>query len=272
MKLLNKICSYWHDCIKNEDVLENDISLDAHSKAFLYPFDSDQFIFQRKDVRAKIADEKINTFASAKTEELDLFYGYPLLFYRDPKTNKDLVAPLLIIRVRIEHDGDSVYLSKNEPHPVCGVQALTKLGLRTEEIANINQTVEDLFTINVNVNEQKLAAQVLKIIKKETDISINEDIEPSRLSNSKKLANGMVAGLYNKSIIFTGETTVFNIHLIKDLLELKSRNDLEKTALSFFSEPCTVGIQNEIVPILPFPANEYQIKSIQEIFKQSLSV
>ena len=48
MNILNKICSYWYDCIKNEDILEGDISINARSKAILYPFDEDPFIFQKK--------------------------------------------------------------------------------------------------------------------------------------------------------------------------------------------------------------------------------
>ena len=272
MNLLNKICSYWYDCIKNEDVLEKDISINVRSRAILYPFDDDPFIFRKKDTRVKITDEKLNTFASAKTEGLEFFYGYPLLFYRDQRADKDLVAPLFIIKVKFEHDENGSYLSKDESRPICGIQALTKLGLRTEEIANINQSVENLFASNPNIDEQELATQVLEIIKKETDISINEDIKPSQLSNSKKLTKEMTAGLYNKSLIFAGETTVFNIHLVKDLLELKGRDDLEKTSLSFFSAPRTADVQNEIIPILPFPSNEYQITAIQDIFKHSLSV
>jgi hypothetical protein len=64
----------------------------------------------------------------------------------------------------------------------------------------------------------------------------------------------------------------FIIHLVKDLLELKGRDDLEKTSLSFFSAPQTADVQNEIIPILPFPSNEYQITAIQDIFRHSLSV
>lgn len=272
MNLLNKICSYWYECIKNEDVLEKDISINVRSKAILYPFDDDPFIFRKKDTRVKITDEKLNAFASAKTEGLEFFYGYPLLFYRDQIADKDLVAPLFIIKIKFEHDEKGAYLSKDESHPICGIQALTKLGLRTEEIANINQSVENLFNGNPNVDEQELAVQAMEIIKKEATISINEEINPFQLSNSKKLTKEMSAGLYNKSLIFAGETTVFNIHLVKDLLELKSRGDLEKTSLSFFSAPRTADIENEIVPILPFPSNEYQITAIQDIFRHSLSV
>lgn len=274
MNLLNTICSYWYECIKNEDVLEKDISINVRSRAVLYPFDDDPFIFRKKGAHVKITDEKLNTFASGKSEGLEFFYGYPILYYQDVDRGKkvDKVAPLLIIKIKFDKEGEHLFLSKDEARPVCGIQALTKLGLRTEEIANINQSVENLFVSNPNIDEQELAVQVLEIIKKETNISINEDIKPSQLSNSKKLTKEMTAGLYNKSLIFAGETTVFNIHLVKDLLELKSRNDLDKTSLSFFSAPHSADVQSEVIPILPFPSNEYQITAIQDIFRHSLSV
>lgn len=272
MNLLNTICSYWYECIKNEDVLEKDISINVRSKAILYPFDDDPFIFRKKDTSVKIENEKLNTFASVKTEGLDFFYGYPLLYYRDENTDKQLVAPLFIIKVIFSRDGENLFLSKDESYPVCGIQSLTKLGLRTEEIASINQSIENLFTSNPKIDEKQLAAQALEIIEKEAGVSIIEEINPSQLSNSKKLTKEMSAGLYNKSLIFAGETSVFNIHLIKDLLELKDRNDLEKTSLSFFSTSRTADVESEIMPILPFPSNEYQIAAIQDIFKHSLSV
>ncbi len=272
MNLLNTICSYWYECIKNEDVLEKDISINVRSKAILYPFDNDPFIFRKKDAPVEIEDEKLNKFASEKAEGLEFFYGYPLLYYRDEKTDKHLVAPLFIIKVKFSRDGKNLFLSKDDPYPVCGIQSLTKLGLRTEEIASINQSIENLFTNDPAIDGRGLAIQALEIIKKETEISFNEEIDPTQLSNSKKITKEMLAGLYNKSLIFAGETTVFNIHLIKDLLELKDRNDLEKTSLSFFSTPRTANIESEIIPVLPFPSNEYQITAIQDIFKHSLSV
>lgn len=272
MNLLNTICSYWYECIKNEDVLEKDISINARSKAILYPFDDDPFIFRKKDTPVKINNEKLNTFASVKAEGLEFFYGYPLLYYRDDRTDKQLVAPLFIIKVKFSRESENLLLSKDESYPVCGIQALSKLGLRTEEIASINQSIENLFTGDPKNDEHQLATQALEIIEKEAGISIIEEINPSQLSNSKKLTKEMSAGLYNKSLIFAGETTVFNIHLIKDLLDLKSRNDLEKTSLSFFSASRTADVENEIIPILPFPSNEYQITAIQDIFKHSLSV
>jgi len=272
MNLLNTICSYWYECIKNEDVLEKDISINVRSKAILYPFDNDPFVFSKKNIPVKVVNEKLSKFASIKAEGLEFFYEYPLLYYRDEKTDKQLVAPLFIIKVKFNRGEKNLFLSKDESYPVCGIQALTKLGLRTEEIASINQSIENLFASNPKKDERQLATQALEIIEKEAGVSIIEEINPSQLSNSKKLTKEMSAGLYNKSLIFAGETTVFNIHLIKDLLDLKGRNDLEKTALSFFSASRTADVENEIMPILPFPSNEYQITAIQDIFKHSLSV
>lgn len=272
MNLLQTLCSYWYECIKNEDVLEKDISINVRSKAILYPFDDDPFIFRKKDDPLKIENEKLNTFAATKTEGLEFFYGYPLLYYRDDKIDKQLVAPLFIIRVKFNYNGRDLFLSKDEQYPVCGIQALTKLGLRTEEIANINQSIENLFISNLKVDEQQLCNEALNIIKKETGILIIEEINPAQLSNSKKLTKEMSAGLYNKSLVFAGETTVFNIHLIKDLLDLKGKNNLENTSLSLFVDSHTTDNEKEITPVLPFPSNEYQIAAIQDIFKHSLSV
>ncbi len=272
MNLLNKICAYWYECIKNEDILEKDISINVRSKAILYPFDDDPFIFDKKDNPIKIDDPKLHSFANDRAEGLEFFYGFPLLFYFDTAANKHLVAPLLIIKVRFNRNGNSLFLFKDEPLPVCGIQALSKLGLRTEEIADINQSIETLFLSNTNLDRKYFADKALEIIQKEVGLSIKEEINPSQLTNSKKLSKDMTPGLYNKSMIFAGESSIFNIHLIKDLWELKNRNDLEKTSLSFFIKPCTTDTKNEIIPILPFPSNEYQLSAIQDIFRHSLSV
>lgn len=127
MNLLQTLCSYWYECIKNEDVLEKDIPINVRSKAILYPFDDDPFVFKKKDVSVKIENEKLNTFATTKTEGLEFYYGYPLLYYRDDKTDRQLVAPLFIIKVKFNRDGRDLFLSKDEQYPVCGIQALSKL-------------------------------------------------------------------------------------------------------------------------------------------------
>lgn len=272
MDLLKQLCSYWYECIKNEDALGKDISINVRTKAILYPFDDDPFIFKKKDILVKVENERLHSFATTKAEGLEFFYGYPLLYYQDYKTNKPLVAPMFIIKVIFNRDKNGLFLTKDEQYPVCGIQALTKLGLRTEEIANINHLVRKLFVVDANMSEKQLCANVLKIIEKEADISVAEEINPLKLSNSKRLTKSTTAGLYNKSLIFVGDTTVYNIHLIKDLMDLKSKNDLSDTSLSFFLNSFLTDVEKEITPILPFPSNEYQIAAVKDIFKYSLSV
>jgi len=274
MNLLNKICSYWYECIKNEDVLEKDISINVRTKAILYPFDNDPFVFNLKNKSIDIKGDKLAHFAIAKTEGFDFFYGFPLLFYFDERMENYLVAPLFIMKVKFIHEGDTLTLSKDDIYPVCGIQALTRLGLRTEEIADINQSIEQLFAKSINVSSRELVKKSLEIIQKEAELSIIEEIDPDILSNSKKFEKKMKPGIYNKSLVFTGETSIFNIHLIKDLLELKDRGDLGESSLAFFdgSSQADVTPEDKKIPVLPFPSNEYQITAIQDIFKHSLSV
>lgn len=272
MGILNTICAYWYDCIRNEDVLEKDISINVRTRAILYPFDNDPFIFRKNDPQIKIEDEKINNFALSKAEGLDFYYGYPLLYYFDQKNDKQLVAPLFIIKVKFQRESGKLFLTKDEKFPVCGMQAFSKLGLRTEEIANINQSIQDIFVSSPDINENALLNEIMKVVLDETEISFNEELNPNKLSNSEKITEEMTAGVYNKSIIFTGDATEYNMHLIKDLLDLKDKNDLESTSLSFFHTLPSADIETKIDPVLPFPSNEYQIAAIQDIFKHSLSV
>ena len=101
MELLNSIVAYWYDCIKNEDILEKDISINVRSKAVLYPFDNDPFIFDGKENLVLVSeDEKLTTFSEyITTQGYEPYYGYPILFYFDGESKKYLVAPLFIIKV-----------------------------------------------------------------------------------------------------------------------------------------------------------------------------
>ncbi|MFQ6069854.1 MAG: AAA domain-containing protein [Candidatus Aminicenantales bacterium] len=273
MKELNRIIAYWYDCIKNEDILEKDISINVRSKAVLYSFDNDPFIFDRRKRLVSVSgDEKLTTFSDyISTQGYESYYGYPILFYFDDETKKHLIAPLFIIRVKFIRENQELYLQKDERNPTCGIQAFSRLGFRTEEIADISQSLEKQFRSNFS-KKRNLAEECLEIIQKEAEIQINEPIDPNRLTNSKKLSRNMTQGLYNKSLVFAGENTVYNINLLKDLLELKEKNDLDRTALSFILEkvPSVRGVEK--IPILPFPSNEYQVKALQDIFQNKLSV
>lgn len=237
MEQLNKIIGYWYDCIKNEDILEKDISINVRSKAVLYPCDNDQFIFDRKEKLVLVSgDEKLTTFSEyISTQGHEAYYGYPILFYFNDKSKKYLIAPIFIIKVKFIREKQQLYLQKDEQTPTCGIQAFSKIGFRTEEIADISQSLEKLFRSDLS-NSRNMAEKCLEVIQKEAEIQINELIDPDRLTNSKKLSKSMRPGLYNKSLVFAGENTVYNIHLLQDLLELKEKNDLDETALSFIIE------------------------------------
>jgi len=273
MEGLNKIIAYWYDCIKNEDILEKDISINVRSKAVLYPFDNDPFVFNRKENLILVSgDEKLTTFSEyIITQGYEPYYGYPILFYFDDESKKYLIAPLFIIKVKFIRKNQNLYLQKDEQAPTCGIQAFSRVGFRTEEIADISQSLERLFRSELS-NSENLVEKCLEAIQKEAEIQINEPIDPDRLTNSKNLSKNMTSGLYNKSLVFAGENTAYNISLLQDLLELKEKNDLDKTALSFILEkvPSVKGVEQ--IPILPFPSNEYQVRALQDIFQNKLSV
>lgn len=273
---LNNVISYWYDCIKNEDILERDISIHVRSKAVLYPFDTDPFIFDRIDnpiLPILISGhDKLTTFAEyITTRGYESFYGYPILFYFNDNLKRYLVAPLFIIKVKFIRKNRHLYLQKDEQIPTCGIQAFSRLGFRTEEIADISQSLEKLFRNELS-NKKNLAEKCLEVIQKEADIQALETIDPGALTNSRRLSKNATSGLYNKSLIFAGENTVYNVSLLQDLLELTRRKDLVKTALSYILEKVYPVKGNEKVPVLPFPSNEYQVKALEDIFQNRLSV
>lgn len=272
-QLLNKIIAYWYDCIKNEDILEKDISINVRSKAVLYPFDYDPFVFDRREKLVLISgNEKLTTFSEyITTQGYEPYYGYPVLFYFDDDSKKYLIAPLFIIKIKFIRKNRELYLQKDEPNPTCGIQAFTKLGFRTEEIADISQSLEELFKSKL-LDSNNMAKKCLEVIQKETELPFNEPIDPKKLTNSRKISKNMTSGLYNKSLIFAGENTPYNINLLQDLLELKNKSDLDKTALSFILEKLPSIKGYEKIPVLPFPSNEYQVKAFQDIFQNKLSV
>ena len=206
MGLLNKIIAYWYDCIKNEDILEKDISINVRSKAVLYPFDNDPFVFDKKENLIFVSEnEKLTAFSEyITTLGYEPYYGYPILFYFDDNSKKYLIAPLFIIKVKFIKKDGKLYLQKDEQYPTCGIQAFSRLGFRTEEIADISQSLERLFRSELS-NGRDLAEKCLEIIQKEAELPINEPIDPGNLTNSKRLSKTITQGLYNKSLVFAGK-------------------------------------------------------------------
>jgi len=271
--ILNAIVSYWYECIRQEDILGKDISINARSKALLYPFDNDLLIFGRKEESFITSNPKlIDFYTYTKTKGFDSYYGYPILFYFNEDENKFCIAPLFIIKIKLYILDNQLKIQKDEPLPVCGILALEKLGLKTEEIADINNKIEDLFKNSSSISNKELAKKAVVIIENETFIQINEEIDPDNLNNQTKICKNDSPGLYNKSVIFIGDNTIYNLSLLEDLLELKSKNDLNKTSLSFLLSQNTPREGQEIIPVLPFPANEYQIIALQDIFINKISV
>ncbi len=275
MELLNKTISYWYDCIKHEDILGKDISTGtiSESKALLYPFDTDPFVFNSSENLVTILkNDKLNKFLEyISTQGHELYYGYPILIYFDDISKKCLIAPLFIIKLQIIDENNQLYLQKDEQIPTCGIQAFTKLGLRTEEIAILNQSLEKLFLSNF-LDIDDMAQKCLDLINKEIDLPYKEPIDPKNLTNSKTISKNITPGLYNKSLIFAGEKTGYNMYLLQDLSELKDKTDLDKTALSFILGKHQLNEGVNKIPILPFPSNEYQVKALQDIFQNNLSV
>ena len=275
MSTINKIIGYWFDCIKQEDVLAKDISINVRTKATLYPFQYDPFIFNKSESKVPITDEKIvELIKRSKTQNEELYYGYPLLFYFDSQTQKNYVAPLFVTKISFTEDGQNIFLYKDNPIPNCGIQALNKMGLRIEEIAEINQEFEKIFKGDIS-DSKTLAKKCLDTLLEETNFSINEEINPQKLTNTDKLSKTTGVGLYNKSLIFVGENTLFNMSLIKDLMNLKTRTDIQETALSFVINQ-TKDVNNtanfDKLLVLPFPLNDYQISALKGVFENKLSV
>ena len=273
MSILNKIIGYWLDCIKHEDVLAKDISINVRTKAVLYQFEYDPFIFNKTESEINIENSKILDFLNrSRIQNEEIYYGYPLLFYFDERTQKQYVAPLFVVKLGFNQNEQGISFYKDETIPNCGIQALGKIGLRTEEIAEINQEFEKIFKGDIS-NSEIIAKKCLDILLEETNFSINEEINPKALTNNQKFSKNTQIGLYNKSIIFSGEDTDFNKSLIKDLNKLQSKNDIAETALSFIKNGnTTANASFDKTPILPFPLNAYQINALQGVLENKLSV
>ena len=273
MNGLNRIIAYWYDCIKNEDILEKDISIHVRKKATLYPFEDDPFIFDRASIPIDVTEnERLTAFSEyigAKGQEA--YYGYPILFYFNEEQGRHYIAPLLIIKVTFYRENNRTLLQRDEQYPSCGIQAFNRLGFRDEEIADINQYFETLFR-DEQINKNELADKCIQAIQEEVGIQINEVINPSSLSNLEKLSRTTSPGLYNKSLIFVGENTVYNVSLLQDLLELIKKEDLERTSLAYLLRSPTINRKAVDAPLLPFQANEYQIEAIKSIFQNDLTV
>lgn len=270
---MNAIVGYWLDCIRQEDVLAKEISINVRTKAVLFPFAYDPYIFHRESNEVVINDSRIIEFLTkTKLANEEVYYGYPILLYYDEKTGKHNVAPFFIIKLDFKKQKDEIFLFTDESIPNCGINALQRIGLRTEEIASINQEFEKLFKSNLS-DSKTLVNKCLSLLLEETNFSINEEIDPQQLSDKSKLSKNTQIGLYNKCLIFSGENTLFNMGVIKDLIKLKSSPNIKNTALSFIKDGNVKNKTTFNQPlVLPYSMNDYQISALKSVFNNKMSV
>lgn len=266
---LNRVVVYWHDCIQQEDTLGQGISPLARKRSVLSPFPNDPFIFPERPHGIRISSGALSDFfVYASVQELDCYFGYPLLLFRS-REDKAQVAPLFVLKLKLTREENGNLLMPEESRPTLGLQACQELGLRTEEIAVLSEKLEQLFSVRKKPQEQ--LAKALRLFETEAKLLINEPLDPTAVGSRKFSPSGS-QGIYNQSVLFVGENTAFNSQLLNDLRELARRPDLEKTALSFLLARADINEGSEVVPVLPYPTNENQIAALRQVFANKLSV
>jgi len=268
--VLNIVVSYWYNCIKRDDDLEEGVL--TRRNAALCPFETDTFIFKRENEAVLIPDNSPcrRLLEDAETRQLDIYYVYPVLLFIDRRLGQRL-APLFTIKVRLGWQEGQLYIWRDEPFASCGSRALKQLGIRDERITHLGEEVEAVFADGLG-DAFSLMERCLNVLRTEIDLPFAENIAPESLTNNEILQPGVRPGLYNKSLLVTGESGAYNTALLRDLDELQKRNDLEKTALGFILNYEEGGSGSVDAPILPFPCNEYQTAALSGILSNRLTV
>jgi len=232
--LLNRVIRYWHECLLVEDVLGKDISLNVRSRAILSPTQSDPFICGGEAKVCLDETEGLKRFQERTAlQNLDVYYGYPLYCYFDESAKKTVVAPLLVVRVDLNRSEGKLWATRAESIPLFGAQALGKLGLRIEEISDLNNRLQSIFSAGSAVSPNACWKNLFDLVCEECDLPLGEPIDPDTLSASATGAK--VYGLLNKSMFFSSEVSAFNANLLRDLDELSRKNDLDSSALGFIT-------------------------------------
>ncbi len=277
MNVLNTVVSYWLDCIKCENALEQEFSvtsnkfhLRARIRAMIFDAPIDPFIFCDQVKKASLRSYKQKKFAErASLRNEEIYYGYPLLLYKDDR-DKLSVAPLFLISIELQPDLTNPTITRAEPYPSLGTKCLEILGLRQEEILSLSKTSEQIF--QTPHSSAKKLQSLLELIEKEASLAYAENIDPSHLSSEEKISEASRAALYNKAILFTNEPTIYNLHLLRDLEELHTKEDLASTALNYLARKNRQESTENLVPILPFKFDEHQLNAIQHILGNDISV
>jgi len=269
--LLNRVIRYWHECLLVEDVLGKDISLNVRSRAILSPTRSDPFICGGEGKVCLDETEGLKRFQQRTAlQNLDVYYGYPLYCYFDETAKKAVVAPLLVVKVDLNRSEGKLWATRAESIPLFGAQALGKLGLRIEEISDLNNRLELIFSAGSAVSPNACWKNLYDLVCEECDVPVGEPINPDTLSTSATGAK--VYGLLNKSMFFSSEVSAFNANLLRDLDELSRKNDLDSSALGFITGSKESRPRSSFTPLLPVQYNEYQLAALRSILGERLSV
>jgi very-short-patch-repair endonuclease len=271
MDNLNSIVSFWYDCIRSEGALDQsfgltkDFQLTSRTKAMVYDGFVDSFIFAQRPTPVAINSEKMKAITSRiELRGEQLYFGYPLLTFRDRETGKVKVAPLFIIQIEVT-EGRMV---GTEPYPTIGSCAFEKFGLKNEEISALNTEITDIF----QARQPTMTQDIIQVVEREVGSIFTDDFNPEELTRNNKPSSIYDHTIYNRAVLFTAESSTYNLHLLKDLDEMRSRNNLESSALNYLTNPGITGRDTSFIPIMPFAYDEYQLNAIQSILGTQNSV
>ena len=273
MENLQRIVAFWRDCITAEGALEQSFSvsdqfrLGVRTRARLFLGKRDPFIFAEPEPFYLEKGNLYDFVAKAALKGQEIYFGYPLLMFYDAALRQHHVAPLFVMRLTPELQEDGLLLARAEPAPMLGAKAFTKLGLKQEEIAALNNEITEIFC---SAQKAKLET-ILYLLKRETSMTFVEGIDPEKLSYSQTIHPYRGTIIYNRAVIYASEASAYNLHIINDLNQLATKKDLPTTALNYF-RPSPSSNDTSIVPVLPFDFDEYQLQAIQHIANSKLTV
>jgi very-short-patch-repair endonuclease len=269
------VIRYWKRCLESEDMLGVELSPLARTRSCISRLAEDPFVFVASDAEIDCSkDHRLEQLASrVALADGELYYGYPILLYRDEQNGMARIAPLLVLKMEIRRLSGRFVITPNEPIAELGTNAVGRLGLRSEEAASIASEVAQILATSAQAPFDRALA-VLDSISREASLNIVEPIDPRRLTAQQGLPRSGNLGLYNKAVFFEGQNTAFNRALLEDLNELASAPSICSTALSYLladGDHSRTRAQRS-APVLVFEANEYQIAGLQRVLENRLSV
>jgi len=274
-KRLYRVIRYWKRCLESEDILGLELSPLARTRSCLSQLTEDPFVFAATDAEIDCTqDNRLEKLAGrVALADTELYYGYPILLYRDEQNGMARIAPLLVLKMEIRRVSGRLLISRDEPIAELGTNAVGRLGLRSEEAASISVEVAQILSTSTQAPLDRALAVLASIIS-EASLNIVEPIDPRRLTSQQGLPRSGNIGLYNKAVFFEGQNTAFNRALLEDLNELESAPSICSTALSYLISEENRNLKSEqwSSPVLVFEANEYQIAGLHGVLENRLSV